>query len=164
MPENKASKYVPGEEVIFRIRPSFFVLAGQLLPIILMVFAFFFIFYFTGLGYWWVYVLVFLAGVFIGTIIFFNWFYIIYELTNKRVKNRVGIFGSREEEISLDDIQAVDVDQTLWGAIFGFGTVLVKASGTSREVDFTNIATPKKIAGRISDLSIDQNAPSKNNP
>jgi uncharacterized membrane protein YdbT with pleckstrin-like domain len=156
MPQEKMSKYIPGEEVIFILRPSYFILLSQILPIFVVVAALFFIFYSSGLGHWWVYTLTLVAGGFIVVAVFLHWYNTIFELTNKRVKNRVGIFGSREEEISLDDIQAVDVDQTFWGLVFNFGTVLIKSSGTNREVDFTNITSPKKIANRISDLSIPQ--------
>jgi uncharacterized membrane protein YdbT with pleckstrin-like domain len=156
MPQENTSKYIPGEEVIFILRPSFFILLSQVLPVIVVMAAFLFIFNTTGLNYWWVYALALAAGGFIVLVIFLHWYNTIYELTNKRVKNRVGTFGSREEEISLDDIQAVDVDQTFWGLVFNFGTVLVKSSGTNREVDFTNITSPKKIANRISDMSIPQ--------
>ena len=154
MPTEKDLKYIPGEDIIFKIRPSFFILAAQLVPIILVVAALFYIFLVSGLNIWWVYVLVFLAGGFISLVMFFNWYFTIFSLTNKRVENRVGIFGSREEEIALEDIQAVDVEQTLWGAIFGVGTILIKAAGSNREVDFTNIARPKKIARMISDMSV----------
>jgi len=154
MADQKMKKYIPGEETILEIRPSFLILAGQLLPLIVLLVAFDYILYTAGLRTWWVYLIIVLVIVFVGVVIFFNWYYTIYHLTNRRVENRVGIFGSREEEISLDDIQAVDVDQTLWGAIFGFGTVIIKASGSNREVDFTNVARPKKIASTISDLAI----------
>jgi uncharacterized membrane protein YdbT with pleckstrin-like domain len=156
MPQTKISKYIPGEEVIFILRPSYFILLSQILPIFVVMAALFFIFYSSGLSYWWVYVAALVAGGFIVAVVFLHWYSTIFELTNKRVKNRVGIFGSREEEISLDDIQAVDVDQTFWGLVFNFGNVLIKSSGASREVDFTNITSPKKIANRVSDLSIPQ--------
>lgn len=156
MPETKYSKYIPGEEVIFVLRPSYFILLSQVLPVFVVMAALFYIFYTSGLNYWWIYAAALVAGGFIALVIFLHWYNTIYELTNKRVRNRVGTFGSREEEISLDDIQAVDVDQTFWGLVFNFGTILIKSSGTNREVDFTNITSPKKIANRVSDLSIPQ--------
>ena len=78
----------------------------------------------------------------------------VYRLTTKRVENRIGVFGSREEEVELGNIQAVDVNQTFVGQIFGFGTVLIKASGEQREVDFVNISNPKIVASRIEDMAI----------
>lgn len=145
-------KYIPGEEIIFEIRPSFFILAGQLLPLIVAVAGILAIFYFSGLYNFWLYLAVLVAGIIAALAVFLNWYFTIFRLTNKRVENRIGIFGSREEEIAIEDVQNVDVVTTFWGSIFSYGTVLVKAAGASREVDFTNIASPKKIANKIEDM------------
>jgi uncharacterized membrane protein YdbT with pleckstrin-like domain len=148
------AKYVPGEEIIFEIRPSWFILAIQILPMIIGVAGILGIFAFTGLFNIWLYIVVLLVGIFVAFVIFLNWYFTIYRLTNKRVENQSGIFGRREEEIALQDVQAVDNERTFWGRIFGYGTVIIKAAGQFREVDFTNISQSKKVADQIEDMAI----------
>ena len=151
---SKKIRIVPGETLIFEIRPSFVVLFFSEIILIIAIILLMALFYFSGLASVWEYIIVGLVGVFVAFTVLLNWHFTIYRLTDKRVENRVGVFGSREEEIALDDVQAVDVDQTIIGTIFNFGTVLVKSAGAQREVDLTNVSNPKKIANRIEDLSI----------
>ena len=94
-----------------------------------------------------------IVGVFVAGVIYLTWHKTIFRLTNKRVENCYGIVGTREEQITLDDVQAVDVETHFWGAILNFGTVMIKAAGTKREVDFTNIHDAKNIANQIEDLT-----------
>lgn len=153
MPEEK-SKYIPGEEVIFSIRSSFIILLAYLSPLILGVSGILYIFYYAGFSNFWINGVVLVAGTVAALGTFLHWFSTLYIMTNKRVKNRYGIIGTHEEEISLDDIQAVDVTTTILGAIFNYGTVVIKAAGERREVDFVNIADAKIIANKVQDLAI----------
>ena len=148
------TKYVPGEKVIFEIRPSFLILLGFLVPLVIAVAAIVFIFNYTGFANIWVNLIVLVAGILAALAIFLNWYTTIYRLTTRRAENHFGIFGSREEEISHEDIEAVDVEKTFWGALLNYGTILIKAAGEGREVDFPNVANPKAIAKRIEDMAI----------
>jgi len=152
--KSKIFREIPGEKVIFEIRPSYFILLAPELVISLIIVVLMLLFYFSGFTFFWIYLIVGATGIFIALVFFLNWYYTIFRMSNKRVENRIGVFGSREEEISLDDVQAVDVEQTFWGSILGFGTVLIKAAGEKREVDFVNISSPKRIANRIEDLAL----------
>ena len=111
-------KYVPGEEIIFEIRPSWFILVFQILPIIIAVAGVLAIFIGTGFFNLLLFLIVLLAGIFVASIIFINWYFTVYRLTNKRVENQVGIFGRREEELALKDVEAVDFQRTFWGKFF----------------------------------------------
>jgi len=146
-------KYIPGEKVIFEIRPSPVILIAKLLSLLVAIAGIVVIFVFVKIKYLWVYPVIGLVGIFVGVIIFLSWYYSIFCLTTKRVENRYGIIGSREEEITLDDVQAVDAESSFWGAIFNFGTVIIKAAGSNREVDFTDIHDAKKVARQIEDLT-----------
>ena len=151
---NTKATYIPGEEIIFEIRPSVFILIAEVLGVVLAITGVSFLFYFSGMATALFYIIASAVGIFAAAVAFLYWRSTVYILTTKRVENRVGVFGSREEEISLDDVQAVDVQQHIWGTMFGFGTVMIKAAGASREVDFTNISSPKIIANRIEDLAM----------
>lgn len=158
-------KYVPGEETIFEIRPSFIILIFQMVPVVVAIALILVLFGATGLFNIWFYLIILVVGVFVVFTIFLNWYYTIYRLTTKRVENQFGIFGRREEEIALKDVQAVDNDRTFWGKIFGYGNVVIKAAGQYREVDFINISDSKRIADRIEDMAMARgprpNAPSE---
>ncbi|MDP3014519.1 MAG: PH domain-containing protein [Candidatus Subteraquimicrobiales bacterium] len=155
MPQENLPKYVPGEEVIFEIRPSVFILIAEVLGLVIAIGGIMILFYFSGMANTIFYLVTSAVGILTAAVMFLYWRSTVYILTSKRVENRVGIFGSREEEISLDDIQAVDVQQSILGTIFGFGTVMIKAAGALREVDFTNVASPKRVADRVGDLAIE---------
>lgn len=150
----KSTKLVPGEKEIFEVRPTFVVLLAYLSPIILGIAGVMYLFSYVGANSFWIYVAVIAAGLVAALGIFLNWYFTLYRLTDRRVENRFGIIGTREEEISLDDIQAVDVETNFWGAIFNFGTVIIKAAGEKREVDFTNVANARKIASKIEDMAM----------
>ncbi len=152
MPD-ESIRAVPGESTIFEIRPSKVILFARLASLFIAIAGIYLIFILTGLSQILIYIGVAIFGILIGLTIYLVWYYSIYRLTTKRVENRFGVIGSREEEITLDDVQAVDVENNFWGAIFNFGTVIIKAAGASREVDFVNIHDAKKIANKIEDLS-----------
>jgi len=151
---NIKTTYIPGEEIIFEIRPSVFILVAEISGVVLAIIGISSLFYFSGMATALFYIIASIVGIFAAVVAFLYWRSTVYILTTKRVENRIGVFGSREEEISLDDVQAVDVQQHIWGTIFGFGTVMIKAAGASREVDFTNISSPKVIANKIEDLAM----------
>jgi len=52
-----------------------------------------------------------------------------YAVTNKRVIMREGLFNRHVNEMRLTTISQVNVDQTLWGQLFGYGTVSINAFG-----------------------------------
>jgi uncharacterized membrane protein YdbT with pleckstrin-like domain len=150
---DKSVRSVPGEEVIFEIRSSKFILVSLMAVLALAICLLIALFYFVGINNIFIFIAIAFVGLLIELIIFLWWRSTVFRLTTKRVENRYGIIASREEQITLDDIQAVDVENNFWGAIFNYGTVMVKAAGAEREVDFTNIQNAKVIANQIEDLS-----------
>ena len=151
MPQDK---YVPGEEIIFEIRPSFIILVFQMVPVVVAIALILILFGATGFFNIWFYLIILVVGIFVAFAVFLNWYHTIYRLTTKRVENQFGIFGRREEEIALKDVQAVDNTRTFWGRIFGYGNVVIKTAGQHREVDFINISNSKAIADRIEDMAM----------
>lgn len=154
--KNKTSKYVPGERIIFNVRPSFVILLAEIVPLFIVMIGVIFLFSYAGLNNVWVIAGTMIAGIIAALGIFMHWRFTSYILTTKRVENRYGVIGSREEQISLNDVEAVNVDTTFIGALLNFGTVIIKAAGEQREVDFVNIANPKVVANKIQDMSIEE--------
>src|SRR5215469_3797379 len=54
-------------------------------------------------------------------------------VTNHRVIYKRGLVSRHTIEISRSKVESVDVDQSLWGRILGFGTVIVRGTGGSLE-------------------------------
>lgn len=53
-------------------------------------------------------------------------------VTTDRFVKKTGLVSITSEEVSLDKIEEVNVDETILGRIFGFGTVSVHGTGTGK--------------------------------
>lgn len=143
------------EETVFEVRPSIVVLLYHLVPILLADVGLIIIFSNIQQYLFLVVIGILIIGLFVVCVLVANWYMTTYRVTNKRVESKSGIMGFTEEEISLDDVQHVDVKRTFMGMIFNYGTVLCSAAGSNASVEFTNISNPKIIATKIEDLAIE---------
>lgn len=64
-----------------------------------------------------------------------------FVITNKRVIMKTGFISRKTFEMNLQKIESVNVDQSLFGRLLGFGTVTIIGTGGSREL-FTDISEP----------------------
>lgn len=64
-----------------------------------------------------------------------------YTVTNRRVVMKLGIFTRRSFELMLNRLEAVSVEQTLFGQMFNYGTVTVIGVGGTRDM-FTYVPKP----------------------
>ena len=71
-----------------------------------------------------------------------------FAVTNKRVLIKVGVLSRRSVELMLGKIEAIAVDQDLWGRLLGYGTVQVTGSGGTRG-KFEKIAHPLRLRTEI---------------
>lgn len=71
--------------------------------------------------------------------------------TNRRVVYKTGIIAIKTEEIMLDKIESIQIEQTIFGRIFGCGNVSFSGTGTFR-VDFYDVSNPWKVKTRIEEL------------
>ena len=55
----------------------------------------------------------------------------VITVTSHRLTCKSGLIGRHTVEMNLDKVESVDVDQTLLGRIFGFGTVTIRGVGTT---------------------------------
>ena len=63
------------------------------------------------------------------------WAWITYRstelaVTNRRVIFKTGLIRRRTVEMNMDKVETVDVDQTLFGRLLGYGTVHVRGTGS----------------------------------
>jgi uncharacterized membrane protein YdbT with pleckstrin-like domain len=52
-------------------------------------------------------------------------------ITNKRVIAKSGFITRHTVEINLDKVEALKVEQGVWGRILNFGTIFISGAGTS---------------------------------
>ena len=64
-----------------------------------------------------------------------------FVITNKRVIMKTGVISRNIFEMTAAHIESINVDQTIMGRIFGYGTVIIVGSGGTKE-SFDNIANP----------------------
>ncbi len=64
-----------------------------------------------------------------------------YAVTNKRVIVKIGVVSRRTMETLLQKIEAISVDQTIFGRMCNYGTITVIGTGGTQE-SFENIADP----------------------
>jgi uncharacterized membrane protein YdbT with pleckstrin-like domain len=64
-----------------------------------------------------------------------------FAVTNKRVMMKVGVFNTRSIELVLNKVEAIAVNQSLMGRIFGYGDIVVTGSGGTKEA-FSKIQGP----------------------
>ena len=69
-------------------------------------------------------------------------------VTSHRVVRKTGIISRETEEIRLSAIETVDLHQTTWGRMLGYGDVRVTGRGESSMV-FSRIADPVAVKRAI---------------
>jgi len=62
-------------------------------------------------------------------------------VTNRRVVRKTGIVSRVTEELRLASIETIDLHQTAWGRMFGFGDVVLTGRGESSMI-FARLAHP----------------------
>jgi uncharacterized membrane protein YdbT with pleckstrin-like domain len=69
-------------------------------------------------------------------------------VTSQRVVYKTGIVGRETEEIRLSALETVDLQQTAWGRMLGYGNVRVTGRGESSLV-FAHVADPVGVKRAI---------------
>ena len=69
-------------------------------------------------------------------------------VTDHRVIYKTGLLARHTTEMNRDKVESVDVDQTLLGRIFGYGTIVVRGTGGSLE-PIRNIGDPLTFRSHI---------------
>lgn len=132
---------IMNESVVFRTRLHWIIFVWPVLFLIVTCVLFYFGFFSTHSGF--VY-----AGevLLVITVILFLGKYIVYRssefaVTNKRVIIKLGVMQQRTLELLLTKVEAISVTQSLWGQMFGCGSIMVTGTGGTRE-PFDNISSP----------------------
>lgn len=65
-------------------------------------------------------------------------------VSNKRVLIKTGFFSRKSIEVLLPKVESIGVDESLFGRMFGYGTVIVRGTGGTFET-FDKIAHPNEL-------------------
>jgi uncharacterized membrane protein YdbT with pleckstrin-like domain len=86
----------------------------------------------SGSGWSYALLALFLAPFVYGAYYFIHGIALEVAVTTDRFVKKTGLVSITSEEVSLDKIEEVNVDETILGRIFGFGTVSVHGTGTGK--------------------------------
>ena len=71
-----------------------------------------------------------------------------FAVTNRRVILKTGFIHNKTAEMFLSKIESVVVEQTIFGRIFGYGSIELRGTGGSLE-PFSNISRPLEFRRQI---------------
>jgi len=79
----------------------------------------------------------------------FLWVYVVrtsteFAVTDRRVIAKTGLIGRKTVEMFLDKVESLNVDQSIAGRIFNYGTVTVRGTGSTEE-PIRNISGPMPL-------------------
>jgi uncharacterized membrane protein YdbT with pleckstrin-like domain len=95
-----------------------------------------------------IFLIVVVVGIFI---VIYEWLRlrgIEMAVTTQRVVYKTGIVGRETEEIRLSALETVDLQQSTWGRLLGFGNVRVTGRGES-SLMFVRVADPVNVKRAI---------------
>jgi len=100
----------------------------------------------------WTGIVVSFAGLLGVLVRFLRWKRTAYTITNRRVLHQTGVLGKSYMDCSLSGIQNIYMDMTLFGRIFGFGTIRMATSGTAGiEIRWKNVKDPITVHRRLNE-------------
>jgi uncharacterized membrane protein YdbT with pleckstrin-like domain len=69
-------------------------------------------------------------------------------VTDRRVIYKTGLIQRHTIEINIDKVESADVDQSILGRIFGFGSITIRGTGEGVE-PLRNIAQPLQLRSAV---------------
>ena len=68
--------------------------------------------------------------------------------TSRRVVFKTGIISIKTAEIKIDKIESIQIEQSFWGRILGYGNICFSGTGTAK-VEFFYVDNPWQIKPQI---------------
>lgn len=141
---------IAGERVVFRTRLHWLIF---MMPVLFAALVLLPVAWFLANGNWhgvaWV-PLVLALIVLLPAVV--KWKSSDFAVTNKRVMMKVGVFATRSVELLLNKIEAIAVNQSFPGRLFGYGDIVVTGSGGTREA-FSHIRSPLEFRRAVQSVS-----------
>jgi len=73
----------------------------------------------------------------------------LWAITNLRVIDEFGVFTLNSKESPLDKINNVTYNQTVWGRIFGYGSVQIQTAAEIGSTTYNMVEKPKELKDTI---------------
>ena len=141
---------IEGERVVYRTRLHWLVFAMPILfTIVVLMPAAWFLYNGSGQAFAWVPLVIALLVLLPA---FIKRQSSDFAVTNKRVMMKSGVMTTRSVELLLNKIEAIAVDQSLAGRMFGYGNIVVTGSGGTREA-FSHIQSPLEFRRAVQSVS-----------
>jgi uncharacterized membrane protein YdbT with pleckstrin-like domain len=74
-----------------------------------------------------------------------------FVITNKRIIIKVGLVSRRTLEMNLSKVESVNITQSIFGRMFGYGTIVIVGTGGTRE-PFADISDPLTFRKKFQEL------------
>lgn len=68
--------------------------------------------------------------------------------TTRRVVCKTGIISIRSAEIKTEKLESIQIKQSFWGRLFGYGNICFSGTGTAK-VEFSKVKNPWKVKAKI---------------
>jgi uncharacterized membrane protein YdbT with pleckstrin-like domain len=75
-----------------------------------------------------------------------------FVVTNKRLICKTGLFSRKTLEMNLNKIETVNVDQSIFGRLLGYGTITIIGTGGTKE-SFPDIDNATEFRKRFQEVS-----------
>ena len=82
---------------------------------------------------------------------YIRWYNEVYIITNRRVIRIQGIFNKDETDSSLDKLNDTKEHQSLWGRVFGYGTVEILTASEAGLDQLNYVPNPLQFRKQIQD-------------
>ena len=155
MSNNFLSNLLPNEKLIFETNPHWLFIVIPVYGIFLFwVIYLLFICSFIGanllieLANFCIYFSSF-ASAFLIIVLYLDWKFNRFYLTNLRLIKERGIIGKQYMTINLKNIENITCNFGIWGRIFRFGDLIIESAGTHGKIVVERIPRPLKIKWRI---------------
>lgn len=149
------SNLLPNEKLIYKTNPHWLFIVFPVLGIFLFwVIYLLFICSFIGavllieLSNFCIYFTSF-ASAFLIIVLYLDWKFNRFYLTNLRLIKERGIIGKQYMTINLENIENITCRFGIWGRIIGFGDLIIESAGTYGKMVFERVPRPMKIKWKI---------------
>lgn len=76
-----------------------------------------------------------------------------FGVTNSRVLIKVGFISRNSLELLISKVEGINVNQSIWGRIFNYGTIIVSGTGGTKEA-FSIISQPLEFRKKVQEQII----------
>jgi len=75
-------------------------------------------------------------------VVYLDWRFDRFYLTNLRVIKSGGFFGQKHLSIFLEQIENITAQYTIWGQLFNYGTLRIESAATCSKMSAVNVPRP----------------------